>query len=297
MRALQGRETVRLLVADDARHGGGRAPHAAPDAASTRRGHRVPRTSRRTTRGSATPARLREERDAAGRRTALASTSTPGAASTRPGSCDATAASAALTLKALACRRGPASCSRVGRSTATARAAVLTTESCLLHPTASRAGRGRRWRSGSRDWLGTERVVWLSDGIAGDDTDGHVDDVARFVHADDGRGRSSRASGDDAGRSRRTGAGCARRGTRTASRFEQVLLPMPPVHHRASTDSAARRATRTSISPTGSALVPTFGAASDARALDVLRELLARTRRGRASPARAWCSASAPSTA
>ena len=34
-----------------------------------------------------------------------------------------------------------------------------------------------------RDFLGATRVLWLAGGIEGDDTDGHIDDVARFVDA------------------------------------------------------------------------------------------------------------------
>ena len=32
-----------------------------------------------------------------------------------------------------------------------------------------------------RDFLGVKEILWLGDGIEGDDTDGHVDDLARFV--------------------------------------------------------------------------------------------------------------------
>ena len=63
---------------------------------------------------------------------------------------------------------------------------LLTTEQCLLgrdqarNPGLSRAGLERVLQQG----LGIERVLWLGGGIAGDDTHGHVDDVARFVQAD-----------------------------------------------------------------------------------------------------------------
>lgn len=62
--------------------------------------------------------------------------------------------------------------------------ALLTTRSCLLNqnrnPNFSQAQIEQRLR----DWLGVREIVWLGDGIEGDDTDGHIDDIARFVSAD-----------------------------------------------------------------------------------------------------------------
>src|SRR5437764_15103166 len=59
--------------------------------------------------------------------------------------------------------------------------ALLTTESCLLNknrnPSLSRDEIEQRLR----DYLGACDILWLGDGIAGDDTDGHIDDLARFV--------------------------------------------------------------------------------------------------------------------
>jgi agmatine deiminase len=59
--------------------------------------------------------------------------------------------------------------------------ALLTTEACLLNknrnPRLSRDEIEKRLR----DYLGVRDVLWLGDGIAGDDTDGHIDDLARFV--------------------------------------------------------------------------------------------------------------------
>lgn len=60
---------------------------------------------------------------------------------------------------------------------------VLTTSSCLLNrnrnPHLSKADVERYLC----DYYGQQHVVWLGDGIEGDDTDGHVDDLARFVDA------------------------------------------------------------------------------------------------------------------
>ncbi|MCC6217011.1 MAG: agmatine deiminase family protein [Polyangiaceae bacterium] len=60
---------------------------------------------------------------------------------------------------------------------------LLATESCLLSgPFARNRDLGRtRTEAALRDFLGVRHVIWLEDGIAGDDTAGHVDDFARFV--------------------------------------------------------------------------------------------------------------------
>ena len=60
---------------------------------------------------------------------------------------------------------------------------LLASESCLLSgPTARNPGLGRTGlEQVLRDYLGVTQVVWLPDGVAGDDTGGHVDDFVRLV--------------------------------------------------------------------------------------------------------------------
>ena len=66
------------------------------------------------------------------------------------------------------------------------RGVLLTTEECLLSPVQARnPGLSRaEIEKTVGDYLGVERVIWLRNGIAGDDTHGHIDDIARFVPAD-----------------------------------------------------------------------------------------------------------------
>jgi agmatine deiminase len=66
------------------------------------------------------------------------------------------------------------------------RGLLLTTEECLLSPVQARnpgLNRGQIARV-LLDYLGARKVIWLRHGIAGDDTHGHIDDLARFVAAD-----------------------------------------------------------------------------------------------------------------
>lgn len=61
---------------------------------------------------------------------------------------------------------------------------ALTTESCLLNPNRNSHLNRQEIEQQIRDYLGVAKILWLGDGIEGDDTDGHVDDITRFVNAD-----------------------------------------------------------------------------------------------------------------
>lgn len=59
---------------------------------------------------------------------------------------------------------------------------LLTTEQCLLNPNRNPTLKKADIERKLADFLGVRHFLWLKDGIEGDDTDGHVDDIARFVN-------------------------------------------------------------------------------------------------------------------
>jgi agmatine deiminase len=65
------------------------------------------------------------------------------------------------------------------------RGTLMTTEECLLSDVQARNPGVAREEIETifRDYLGATNVLWLKNGITGDDTHGHVDDLARFVNA------------------------------------------------------------------------------------------------------------------
>jgi len=58
---------------------------------------------------------------------------------------------------------------------------LLTTEACLLNPNRNPSLHRSEIEDKLRHWLGVRQIIWLSDGLEGDDTDGHVDDLTRFL--------------------------------------------------------------------------------------------------------------------
>jgi agmatine deiminase len=59
---------------------------------------------------------------------------------------------------------------------------LLTTEACLLNPNRNPQLTKSQIEQYLRDYLGVSNVLWLGEGIVGDDTDGHIDDLARFLN-------------------------------------------------------------------------------------------------------------------
>jgi agmatine deiminase len=61
---------------------------------------------------------------------------------------------------------------------------VLTTTACLLNPNRNPHLNQKQIEEYLINYYGVEQVLWLGDGIVGDDTDGHIDDITRFVNED-----------------------------------------------------------------------------------------------------------------
>jgi agmatine deiminase len=155
------------------------------------------------------------------------------------------------------------------------RGTILVTEECLLDPEVQvrNPGFGRaEYEAVFGDVLGAPNAIWLGKGIAGDDTHGHVDDLARFVgprtivlcREPDGKDANHRALEEN--RERLEGARLE-----DGSRPEVVFLPMPrPVVF----DGQRLPASYANFYVCNAAvLVPTFDDANDRVALGTLAEL------------------------
>ncbi len=152
---------------------------------------------------------------------------------------------------------------------------ILTTEECMLDPKVQvrNPGFGRAdYEAVFRDALGARNTIWLGRGIAGDDTHGHVDDLARFVgqktvvlvREDDPKDPNYAPLEEN--RERLQGARLE-----DGSRPEVVYLPMPgPVVF----DGQRLPASYANFYIANAAvLVPTFDDPSDREALGILGDL------------------------
>ncbi|HEV9038086.1 MAG TPA: agmatine deiminase family protein [Puia sp.] len=61
---------------------------------------------------------------------------------------------------------------------------LITSTCCLLNPNRNPGLDRHRIEGYLRDYYGVEQILWVGEGIVGDDTDGHIDDTVRFVNGD-----------------------------------------------------------------------------------------------------------------
>jgi len=99
--------------------------------------------------------------------------------------------------------------------------AVLTTEQCLLNKNRNPNLAREKIESYLADYLGVSDIVWLGEGIAGDDTDGHIDDFARFA------GKKTVVCAYEENASDPNHKPLAEAHSILAELFETIKLPMP----------------------------------------------------------------------
>ncbi len=147
------------------------------------------------------------------------------------------------------------------------RGTLIATEATLLDERRNPGLERAELERALSDLLGVSRFLWLDGSIAGDDTDGHVDQLARFVAP--GRVLCARAS-DVRDPNHEPLESCRAR-LLAAGDIEVIDLPMPPPIEAGGQHLPASYAnfylTNTAV------LVPAFGAATDEEALDLLGRL------------------------
>jgi agmatine deiminase len=149
--------------------------------------------------------------------------------------------------------------------------ALLTTESCLLNrnrnPHLSRGEIEQRLR----DYLNVREIFWLGDGIAGDDTDGHIDDLARFVSEHTVVTVVEEDRGDENYKPLQENLARLREMTINNRKIDIISLPMPRKIVREGLRLPASYANF--YIANSCVLVPTFADPADEPALSILRNL------------------------
>lgn len=151
---------------------------------------------------------------------------------------------------------------------------VMTSKSCLLNKNRNPQLNKAQIEQYLKDYYGQKHVIWLDDGIAGDDTDGHIDDLARFITPttvvigveDDPKDENFQVLQDNLKRLRKLK-------DQDGRPFNIIQIPMPGV-----VEHAGQRLPATYVNfyfVNGALLVPTYRhKTNDRRALKILQQHL-----------------------
>ncbi len=149
---------------------------------------------------------------------------------------------------------------------------LLTTKQCLLNKNRNPNLSQEQIEGFLDEYLGAKKILWLDEGIVGDDTDGHIDDIARFVDAktilaqgeanpEDENHEILQKNLDDLEAARDL----------SGNTFRIIPLPMPnPVVYE---ETRLPASYANFYIANKAVLVPTFQCAQDAQVLDIFQKL------------------------
>lgn len=147
---------------------------------------------------------------------------------------------------------------------------ILTTEAVLLNPTRNGDTTPAKLEQQLSSGLGVDTLLWLHDGLTGDDTDGHIDNLARFFKAD-GILIAKATDTEDSNYSALSENTRRLQDFRTpqSEPFDLVALPLPdPITHKGEPLAASYL---NFVVMNGAVLVPTYGQLkNDATALGII---------------------------
>jgi agmatine deiminase len=154
---------------------------------------------------------------------------------------------------------------------------VLVTDQCLLNPNRNPHLSRHGVEQALNHFLGFIHFIWLGEGIEGDDTDGHIDDIARFVNPATVVAAEETNTADRNEKPLRENLKRLREATdQRGKKLTVVTIPMP-----GRVEGPEGRLPASYLNfyiANGVVLVPIFGHAQDAAALRILQELFPKRR-------------------
>jgi len=148
---------------------------------------------------------------------------------------------------------------------------LITSESCLLNPNRNPHLSREEIEAHLQAYYGVDQILWLKDGIVGDDTDGHVDDTVRFINEDTVIAVVEKNPSDDNyGILQRNLADLNRMRLLNGKQLNLLELPMPdPIYHEGQRLPGSYA---NFYIANGLVVVPTFRCGKDDRALQIIQE-------------------------
>lgn len=152
---------------------------------------------------------------------------------------------------------------------------LLTTEQCLLNKNRNPGAGKAEIEERLKNCLNASNILWLKSGIAGDDTDGHVDDIARFINKNTVACAFEENKGDENYEALKENyALLSKMRDEDGNKLNIIKLPMPePLFSDGKSSERLPASYANFYIGNEVVAVPVFGSKSDAKAIKILQRL------------------------